>query len=92
MEYEAKNYALLIQIYKEFSFYFAKGCTSSTLDLAAILKAYKPHSDIAVDEVANAICWCIKSLQALEVRRPVRCLEEVLSFAASVLEQQNREE
>lgn len=86
MEYEAKNYELLEQIYKEISRFFSFADTRSILNIGDIKRACGPYSGIEIDEVANAICWCSDALQMLRKRLSVRCLDEVLSFAESVLE------
>lgn len=85
MEYVARNYSLLEQIHNDMLHFFDRNHVSSALNLESILTDYRPYSDIEEDEVANAICWCASILQSLQKQLPVRALDEVLSFAESVL-------
>lgn len=86
MQYEAKNYALLEQVHQNLVMFLNSTRLTTPLNFEVILNAYKPHSDVEVDEVANAICWCINTLHGLVVGSPIRNLDEVLSFTTSVLE------
>lgn len=89
MAYVASNYSLLEQIHKDMSNFFDRKHVGSSLNLESILADYRPYSDIEEDEVANAICWCASIFQSLQKQLPVRALDEVLSFAESVLKRRS---
>lgn len=91
MDYKFKNYLLLEVVHEllnSFPFNNEVEKQISSMNLEGILKEYQPHSEIENDSVANAICWGISTLRSLLNKKPVRTLDEVLSFTNHILSEQ----
>lgn len=91
MNYQFQNISLLQDLYDlllAFPFTVSDEKRISSMNLAEICKSYIPHSDIEHDAVANAICWSASILQSLADKKPVRAMDEVVSFVESTLKKQ----
>lgn len=91
MIYQFQNISLLKDLYDlllAFPFTVSDEKRINSMDLAEIHKAYTPYSDMENDPVANAICWSASTVQSLVDKRPVRAMDEVVSFVESTLKKQ----
>lgn len=88
MIYEYKNYSLLEEMYgllNSFPFDEEKEKKIQSMNLQTILNEYGPHSEMEEDPVANAIYWSVSTLQSLINKRPIKALDEVISFGNYIL-------